>query len=278
MPNPRRSANVIALPDIELPFVGVAASASEGVHVHGSRSEVWLVQCYDQDSQGRMLYIKPALTHNAMLVELLCNQVGKCMRLPCPDAFLVTVRPHHVGRPRSHQSMLAFGCEQVGTHSQARPIKNVEVLLRLLDKLHLTNPLAAFDELIANSVRSPDDVLIDPNGGAAIIDHEGAMEMLDRPTSDVTNWLAQRMLARTPEDDRPALAKAVRACAASAYRMRLNSPPLAVQYAQDGIAIYDKLLNFLQQRLEALDGLLSQRFDPQQKYLTIPAQQHHEAS
>lgn len=266
----RRPTNVVAFPDIEPPTVGVAASASGGVPMSGSRSEVWLIQCYDHNSQGRMLYIKPALSHNAMLVELLCNQIGKCMRLPCPEAFLVTVRPHHVGRAKSQQNLLAFGCEQAGTHSQARPIKNVDVMLHLLDKLHITRPLAAFDELVANGVRCPNDVLFDPHGAAAIIDHEGAMELLDRPSAELTNWLAQRMLERTPGHERHALAKAVRASAANAYRMRLNPPPLALQYAQDGVQIYGKLLNFLNDRLDSLDRLLSQRFDPQQSYLYQP--------
>lgn len=277
MPRTTHHGNVVTLPSVDLPFVGVAASASTGERIDGSRSEVWLVQCYDQQHQGRMLYVKPALTQHAMLVELLCNQVARCMRLPCPEGFLVTLRPNHVGRPRSPQMMLAYGCEQVGTHSKARPIRNVDVMLRMLDKLRLTHPLAAFDELVANSVRSPADVLFDPHGGAAIIDHEGAMEMLDRPEMEVTNWLAQRIIERTPAENRNEVAKVVRASAANAYRMKLMDPPLAVQFAQEGVEIYTTLFNFLHNRLQELDRLISQRFDPQQGYLNIPAHNQHEA-
>lgn len=260
-------SNVIALPTGELPGLGIAATAASGVRIDGSRNEVWVCQAYDAAGVGRMLYIKPTLSQRAMMVESLLAQVAQCLRLPCPAPYLVTVKPHHVGRPRGGASMLAFGCEQVGTRSLARPIRSVDMMLQLLKKLHHSEMLAVFDEWAGNSVRSPGDILFDPEGHAAIIDHEGAMEDLTRPESAVTNWLAARIIERTDEKERAALLKGFRARAAAAHRVQLSAVPLGVQYAQDGVRIYRELLDFLKERLNHLDQLLSDRVQPEQQYL-----------
>ncbi|MBP9149226.1 MAG: hypothetical protein KBG00_10640 [Rhodoferax sp.] len=265
MPNP---SNVIALPNGELPGLGIAATAAPGTRVEGSRNEVWLCQAYDASMGGHMLYVKPGITQRAMMVEALAAQVAQCLRLPCPAPFLVVVKPHHIGRIKSDTTLLAFGCEQAGTRSLARPVHNVEIMLQLLKKLHHSEMLAMFDEWVGNSVRGPGDILFDPEGSAAIIDHEGAMQDLSKPDCAVTNWLATKIIERTDEKEHVALLKALRARAAAAHRVQLKAVPSGVQYALDGVKIYTRLLNFLSERLVHLDHLLSSRVLPDQQYLT----------
>jgi hypothetical protein len=264
-----KSKNVLELPGAELPGLRVAATAATGVRQTGSRNEVWLCSGFCEDA-GVMLYVKPALSQRAMFTEILAAQLGQCLKLPCPNPYLVTVNPAHVGRPRG-RPVLAFGSEQVSERSLARPIRDLELLLQVLTRLKIAEAVCAFDEWIANTVRSPSDVLFDPEGRAYLIDHEGAMESITRPASQVTNWLGSRLTESLTLAERPALLRNLRAKVAAAHRTRLGNVPSAVQFAQDGVAIYRALLDFLAQRLEHLDQLLSQRVLPGQMYLSESA-------
>lgn len=249
-----------------LPGVAIAASAAPGDLVPGSRNEVWLCQCYSNGA-GLLLYVKPALSLRRMMVEVLAAQVARCLRLPCPAPYLVTLKPHHVGRPKGAPGLIAFGSEAAGTSAVARPVRDVELMLEMLDKLRLTEAAFVLDEWIANGVRGPRDLLFDPVSGAAIIDHEGAMEPGTPPDAAVSNWLAQRVLERTPEKQRSALLRTLRARAAAAHRARLDEAPGEVQFLQDGLRVYEELALFLAQRLAHLDALLSQRVLPEQRTL-----------
>lgn len=216
-----------------------------------------------------MLYVKPALSTRRMMVEALAAQVAQCMGLPCPSPFLVTVRPQHVGRPAGSARIIAFGSEAVGPQALARSVMNVNILMELLQQLKLTETACVFDEWIANSVRSPRDVLFDPGSGAAIIDHEGAMERDTRPDEAITNWLAARLLERTPDKDRPALLRALQARTAAAHRARLSEVPAQAMFVQDGQDIYLELLQFLEARLHHLNTLISKRVLPEQGTLAL---------
>lgn len=257
--------NVLDFSAGELPPLRVAATSSTGNRQHGSRNEIWLCPGFC-DGSGVMLYLKPALPLRSMLVEALAAQLGQCLKLPMPNPYLVTVNPVHVGRPRG-KPLLAFGCEQVSERSLARVIRDLDQLLQLLQKLKLAEGVCAFDEWIGNSVRSPSDVLFDPEGRAYLIDHEGSMEPIMKSDAAVTNWLAARLLERQTPAERPGLLRALRAKVAAAHRARLGPIPAAVQYAQDGVAIYRALLDFLSARLQHLDQLLSERVMPGQLYL-----------
>lgn len=257
--------NVVEMNAGELPPLRVASTSSTGNRQHGSRNEIWLCPAFCEGN-GVMLYLKPALPLRAMLVEALAAQLGQCLRLPIPNPYIVTVNPVHVGRPRG-RPLLAFGSEQVSERSLARVIRDLDQLLQLLQKLKLAEGVCAFDEWIGNSVRSPSDVLFDPEGRAYLIDHEGSMEASIRPDAAVTNWLAARLMERLTPAERPALLRALRAKVAAAHRARLGPIPAAVQYAQDGVAIYRALLDFLSKRLQHLDQLLSERVMPGQLYL-----------
>lgn len=261
------SAKVIPIRPTELPGIGMAAIASTGRRVDGSRNEVWLCQAYDGLGQGLILYVKPKLTTRALLVEALAAQVGQCIGLPCPAPYLVTVNPVYVGGARG-KPLIGFGSAQVGLHGFARPIHDVDVMLTTLEASGLAPVACAFDEWIANSVRGPGDVMFDSETGPVFIDHEAAMNPLTAPDAAVTNWLADRIVERIAPGKRPELLKAIRARAAAVHTAQLGQVPSIVHIAQDGAAIYLSLIKFLAERLEHLDRLLSLRILPQQSYIT----------
>ena len=180
--------NVRALPGAELPGLPLASTGSLGGLMKGSRNELWRCPAFTSHGDGLILYIKPALNQRAMFIEALAAQLGQCLNLPCPNPYIVTVNPAHVGKPKGPK-FLAFGSEEANERGMAYPIRDLERVIELLDKLKLSEAVCAFDEWIANSVRSPSDVLFDPEGRAYLIDHEGAMEGHVQPDSQVTNWL-----------------------------------------------------------------------------------------
>jgi hypothetical protein len=257
-------SNVVPLRPGSLPGIGVASTASEGTLLRGSRNEVWQCAAYDSNGRGRILFVKPALGLRGILVEILSAQVGQCMGLPCPMPFVVTANPTHLGRPAG-KKILAFGSELVGR--LAFPINDTDMLLRELDRQKITDTLFCFDEFIANSVRGPRDIVFDPTAGAVIIDHEGAMEATTAPSDTVTNWIADRVLERTEQKQRPLLLKRLRAKVATLHEVEMGPIPSAVQFDQGGVGAYAELLQFLQARLGELDRLLSQRILPQQSYV-----------
>lgn len=253
-----------------MPGLGIASTASKGTHIGGSRNEVWLCQAYANGDQGVMLFIKPALSLRAMMVEALAAQVGQCMGLPCPNPYIVTVNPKHVGRPVGAK-IVAFGSEQKG-RALARPVFDTDLMIEMLEKQKLVDQLCCFDEWIANSVRSPRDIVFDPEHGLSIIDHEGAMEGSTRPSEAVTNWLASQVLNRISPDQRGLFLKRLRARADAAHRMSLGSPPAAVQFHQEGLPVYRQLVEFLKERLTHLDALLSGRVLPGQGHISEVSQ------
>lgn len=256
--------NVLPLRLGSLPGIGVASTASVGVRLKGSRSEVWQCQAYDNEGQGRVLFVKPGIGLRGILIESLSAQIGQCLGLPCPTPYVVTANPTHLGRPAGPK-IVSFGSEQVGRF--AFPIIETEVLLRELDRQKVTDTLACFDEFIANGVRGPRDIVFDPSVGALIIDHEGAMSEATKPAAAVTNWLADRVLEQLEERQRPAFLKRLRSKAAFIRAVELAPIPGAVQFDQNGVAVYGELLKFLKDRMDELDRLLSQRVLPQQTYL-----------
>lgn len=262
---PMAPTNVKTLPGTELPGLPLASTSQMGGLVSGSRNEIWLCPAYT-NGQGVMLYIKPRLSQRAMFIEALAAQLGQCLKLPCPNPYLVTVNPLHVGLPKGPR-FLAFGSEQASERGMAFPIRSLDRMIDLLDKLKLSEGVCAFDEWIANSVRSPSDVLFDPEGRAYLIDHEGSMESTTQPDTHVTNWLALRLTERVKEEEKPGLLRALRAKITAAHRAKLQPIPSTVQTAQEGMLIYTALLNFLETRLQHLDRLLSQRVMPAQMYL-----------
>ena len=264
------TAKIIPLHASPMPGLGLASVAATGKKVVGTRSEVWLCQAYDSNAQGLILYVKPKLPLRSMLVEALAAQVGQCIGVPCPDPYLVTVKPTFVGGTPGKQ-LLAFGSLQARGRGLATPIRDVEFMLETLERLGLTETACVFDEWIANSVRGPGDVLFDAELGVVFIDHEGAMEPQTAPESAVTNWIAARIVDRLAPGKKPQLLKAIRARAAAAQLAKLGPAPSVVQIAQDGVAIYQSLLKFLADRLTHLDRLLSARVLPEQTYITAPS-------
>lgn len=260
------SSRVVPLKPNSLPLLRVASTAQRGEPLPGSRNEVWLCPAFDSAARGVMLYVKPALPVRRIMIEALAAQVGQCMQLPCPDPYIVTLNPQHVGRPRGPK-LFAFGSQQVGDRSLNFPVLDLDVLISMLDRQKLCDPLITFDELIANPVRHARDVVFNPEHGALVIDHEGAMEPSTRADTAVTNWLADRVLERMDEKQRPVLLKRLRSKIAVAQAMSLGAAPSAVQLDQRGVPLYNELVNFLSQRLAHLDQLLSERVHPRQFYI-----------
>ncbi|MBB6562132.1 hypothetical protein HNP48_004841 [Acidovorax soli] len=216
-----------------------------------------------------MLYIKLNLSTRAMMVEALCAQLAQCVGLDCPDPYLVTVNPIHVGRPAGSK-ILAFGALDVSSKSMARPIRALEMLLDLLHRLKVADLACAFDEWICNDVRSPSDILVSPESRIFLIDHEAAIGEGLEPGVALTNWLAQRIAEGMTLEERATFLRKVRARLAALRHASLGAAPLAAQYSQDGVRIYESLVQFLEDRLLHIDRLVSQRFLPEQRYLEEP--------
>lgn len=263
------SATVIPLPNINLPGIGVASTSGTGNRLTGSRSEIWLCPAYDQNSQAVPLYVKIGLSERAIMVEVLSAQVANALGLPTPTPYIVTVKGQHVGRS-NNSPLIGFGTLDLSTRSMARPVRDLELLFTLLEKLKIEDLSAAFDEWIANDVRSPNDILVCPEAKIFLIDHEAAMPEGLRPDQAITNWLASRLMERLSNTERLALLKKIRARLIKFRKINLvDGAPLGVGYSQNGIGIYSTLVDFLISRLEHLDQLLSERVLPEQMYLSL---------
>lgn len=238
---------------------------SPGVKLSGSRNEVWLCPAYS-GADGVMLYVKPSITLRQVVAELLVAQVGMAMKLPVPQPYLVTVPPHCVGRPRG-PSLLAFGCEQVGPRGLAQPVRNLASMLQMLKTVKAAEGAATLDEWVANDVRGPGDIVFDPEGQVWLIDHEAAFGKGTKVDEAVTNWLAERLRDELPSDQRDKLLAALRAQATKARKLQLSGSPEDLALLNGGKMTYIATLQFLEERLNHLDRLLSERVLPEQRYL-----------
>ncbi len=262
--------NVIQLPSHKLPHIGVAATCGQGNKISGSRSDIWYCPAYGPDNQQITLYLKIGLSPRAIMVETLAAQVAQAVGLPTPDPYIVTVRPAHVGQAGS-KPLIAFGTLDVSTRAMARPARCLDQLFALLEKLKLSDLSCAFDEWIANDVRSPSDILICPEARLYLIDHEAAMAEGVEPDAALTNWLAARLMEGLKDDQRALLLRRLRGRLAAFRRVSFDDMPLAAGYLQDGTTIYQTLVDFMVARLDHLDRLLSQRIIPEQLYLSDAA-------
>jgi hypothetical protein len=260
------SGNVIPLPSTRLPGLGIAATSGTGNRITGSRSEIWHCPAYDGNTNQVALYLKLGLTDRAILVEALASQLAQVIGPQTPVPYLVTVKPSHVGQAGT-KSLIAFGSLDVAQRSMARPVRALDQLFGLLEKFKVSDLACAFDEWIGNDVRSPSDILICPESGVYMIDHEAAMPPNTAPDASLRNWLASELMKGLSDVERVALLKRLRARIAAFHRVKLEPAPLALGYLQGGGEVYHSLVKFLTQRLEHLDQLLSQRVVPEQLYL-----------
>lgn len=258
--------NVVALPGVELADLRVAATSFPGNRVEGSRNEIWLCTAYSQ-GDPITLYVKVGLPSRALMAECLCALLAKCLGLHTPAPYLVTVQPRHIGRAGQH-SLLCFGSQDLAEHSLARPVKNLRVLYDYLNFRKIADLACVFDEWIANEVRSPSDILIAPGDRQVyFIDHEGAFPPHLRSDQSATNWLAGRLVADLGDNEKDLFLKRLRARLAALRRIDLGDAPGATQFAADGVETYRVLLQFLRDRLDHLDRLVSERVMPAQRYL-----------
>ena len=256
---------VISLPKSALPEIFHGSVHSPGNRLTGSRSEIWLCPAYC-GATDVMLYVKPSLTLRQVVAELVVAQVARAMKLPVPQPYLVSVAPHCVGRPRG-RAIMAFGSEQVGARGLATPVKSLDLMLRMLQKAKAAEGTAVLDELVANDVRGPGDVVFDPEGSVWLIDHEAALRKGLRTDQAVTNWVAARLKDNCLELDRAPLLAALRAQAVKARNLQLSGSPADMQHLNGAFQAYEQVLEFIQSRLEHLDQLLSERILPEQQYL-----------
>lgn len=258
--------NVVAFPGIELAPLRVAATSYPGNRVEGSRNEIWLCSAYCRGNPVT-LYVKIGLSARALMAECLGSLLAKCIGLHTPAPFLVTVQPRHVQRTGQH-ALLCFGSQDLSDHALARPVRNLKVLFDFLHSHKVADLACVFDEWIANEVRSPSDILIAPGERQIhFIDHEGAFPPALQADQPATNWLADRLIADLDERERELFLKRLRARLAALQRVDLGDAPGATQFASEGVATYRVLLQFLRDRLEHLDRLVSERVNPAQMYL-----------
>lgn len=264
---PTDPPNVRAL-SIALEPVRVAAIGPPCVRIDGSANEVWQCPAFAPDGETLVVYVKPALDVQRMVTEVLCAQVARALRLPCPEPLVVTVHPHLLGRPRG-APRVAFASRQAGP-GPVVSIRSAPILLEQVRAAKLAELLLAFDELIGNAVRGPGDALLDPAGaGLILIDHERALELSVDPGATLTNWIADRLLENSPPArERVELLGRVRDRAKFVYSLELTSePPSALTFDQNAPLSYTKKLAFLRERRDHLDRLLSERILPEQGYL-----------
>lgn len=253
------------LPKNVLPEILHGSVHSPGAKIRGSSNEVWLCPAYS-GARDVMLYVKPALTLRQVIAELVVAQVARGMGLPAPQPYLVSVKPECVGRPRG-PAIMAFGSEQAGTKGLATPVRNLDLMLRMLQKAKVAEGTAVLDELVANNMRGPGDIVFDPEGGVWLIDHEAALGKGVRTNESLTNWLAARLKDHCDQADRAPLLSSMRAQAIKARNLQLQAEHADMQHLNGAIAVYDQVLEFVQTRLTHLDQLLSERIFPEQQYL-----------
>lgn len=257
--------NVIKFPRGDFHEVLGASVHSSGVRISGSRNEVWLCPAYS-GSRELMLYIKPKLAERQVIAELVAAQVALCLGLPCPQPYLVTVAPQHVGGRRG-AAQVCFGCEQVGPRSAARPIRSLAVMLDMLRKAKAAEGTVVLDEWIANPVRSTGDILFDPEGAVWLIDHEAALAPGIQATEAVTNWLASRLIEGQTAQERARLLDTLRARSRPAHTAQVVFTPMELENVSRGAELYREATDFLKERLNHLDYLLSNRVLPEQGHL-----------
>lgn len=216
-----------------------------------------------------MLYVKPQLSTEQTVAEILAAQIAIGLGLPCPQPYLVSISPHCVGRPRG-PALTAFGSEQVGPRGLAVPVRSRDILLEMLSALKIAEAVAVLDEFIANDVRGPGDIVFDPANSVWLIDHEAALRSNVTPQAAVTNWLGDRLRERTDFHHRDALLSAFRAQAVKVRKLQIGPVPGFLEKLHGGKDSYLRALEFLHNRLSSLDFLLSQRALPEQQYLHEP--------
>ena len=258
--------NVRSIRSNELPLLGIAATAGTGNRISGSRNEIWLCPAFGMSQEPLMLYLKLGLSTRAMMVEVICAQLAQCVGLESPNPYLVTVNPKHVGRPGGSK-VLVFGALDVSSKSMARPIRALDTLLDILRRMKVDDLSCAFDEWIGNDVRSPSDILVSPESRVFLIDHEAALKEGMEVDQSLMNWIAHRLLDGMDVDERLAFLRRVRGRLAALHRVSLGPAPLVTQYSQDGVRIYESLVQFLRARLLHVDQLISERIVPEQGYL-----------
>ncbi|WP_416762258.1 HipA family kinase [Roseateles sp. So40a] len=258
------TAQIIPLRRSSLREIRTASIHSAGVRINGSRNEVWLCPAYS-GADTVMLYVKPGLTVRQLVAELVAAQVGHCLGLPCPDPFIASVAPHHVGRARG-PTMLAFGCQQVGPTSLAYPVRNLSLMLDLLRKAKATEGVCVLDEWIANAVRGPGDIVFDAQQSVWLIDHEGALEAHIRPDEAVTNWLAGQLdITLQTRSERAEFLGRLHQLARSLTVAQIHGVPPEMRDIERGDSTYAAVLEFLAARLDHLGSLLSARVIPEQR-------------
>lgn len=260
-----RKNTVVSLPRLTLPELRTGSVHSPGQRLRGSRNEVWLCPAYC-GADEHMLYVKPNLTVRQVVAEVVVAQIAIGMGLPCPQPFLVSVAPHCVGRPRG-RALVAFGSEQVGPRGLATPIRSRDIMLEMLRKLKLSEATTVLDEFVANDVRGPGDVVFDPMGSVWLIDHEASLPKGINHDTSLTNWLGDRLRDDTEPHKRVDLLSALRAQAIKVRKLQLGPTPASLDRLVGGKDSYNQALEFLHNRLTALDYLLSKRALPDQGYL-----------
>lgn len=258
-------AKVVELQPTAFTEIRVASVHSAGQRLSGSRNEVWLCPAYS-GTDTAMLYVKPFLSTRQVVAELVGSQVGLCLGLPCPAPFLVTVAPHHVGKPRG-QARLTFGCQQVGPTGTVYPVRNLALMVEMLRKTKHSEATVVLDEWIANSVRGAGDIVFDTQKAVWLIDHEGAFEPSVRPDEAVTNWLAGQLIAGLTRSQRTEFLARLHAKLRPVMGARLGRMPPELRQIERGPETYRAVLEFLEARLSYLGALLSARVVPEQMTL-----------
>ena len=148
-------------------------------HEAGKSDELWLASAFDasQPDEGDVpVYVRVA-SPMPVVAELLCAVIGRALRLPVPEPFIVVLEPGVMPESRMlhhDRRQLAFASRDVGgsTFSQLLRADSAAARTMLAQWEHLI-PVATFDEWMANRDRNLGNILFVANV-LWLIDHAEA--------------------------------------------------------------------------------------------------------
>lgn len=235
--------------------------------------ELWVGSAYDPstpDVEDISVYLRLA-EPMPVVAELMCAVIGRALKLPIPEPFIVAIQPGLLPESKllnPHLPCLAFASLDVGgsTFSQLLRANSDSATAMLMKWEHLI-PVTTFDEWVANRDRNLGNILFVSNV-LWLIDHaeafhgssRGLFELAELVEQGSTNILGDRLARMSIPECARYLELAKQWLTDVACRVSI---PEAVACAElDHWHSADQkteLINFLTQRLTLTHSLLCNR-------------------
>jgi len=213
-------------------------------------------------------YVK-FLPAERLFAETMSATIGRYFGLPIPLTALVIARGESLGRGPGKCIALASIDTNAIPVSRAIKFDKVSHLLNKWSHLHAA---IVFDELVANTDRNLRNLLVGADGAIWLIDHE---EALASPVSEagknIQNRLLQMVIGEVTIFERHQSAKKLKNSSAPIYDADFQKYAAASQpeYCQVSIAQVDRVVEFLQSRVQHMGVLLDSALGVKQNSLAI---------